>query len=260
MKGIMKQMLGNIYLISWIIMSGVILCGACSRDYLRYDVNQKDKIYLILVDSAEYKFNSLNLQDSMQAGPEIHLMGFPQDYDREIEIELIDSLTTAIKDVHYRLGNNVILKAGELMTHVPLTFYRTRDPELYKKRLSVGFRLKENDYFSLVPTGMASTFFRVILTSEQVARPVWWKEAYLGPYSEVLYKDFLNQYVSLQTTNPTIYKTITAYVGYMFSNSMNSPYVWDNYEYPMVKFVVRPLYDYYQKNPHSDVNIPTPKY
>lgn len=255
----MKQILANRHLTGWIVVLGVILCGACSHDYLRYDVNQKDNVYMILVDSVVRNFNSLNLQDSMQAGPEIHLMGLPRDYDREIEIELIDSLTTAIKDVHYRFENKAILKAGELMTYVPLTFYRTRDPELYKKRLSVGFRLKENTYFGLVP-GTTSVPFQVILTSEQVSRPIWWKDAYLGPYSEILYRDFLNQYVSLETTNPSVYKTITAYVGYMFSNSMNSPHVWDNYEYPMVKFIVHPLYDQYQENPHPDVNIPAPKY
>ena len=67
MNGIMKQILGNMRLISWVIVLSVILCGACSRDYLRYDVSQKDKIYLILVDSAEYKFNSLTL-DGFAAG------------------------------------------------------------------------------------------------------------------------------------------------------------------------------------------------
>lgn len=255
----MKRRLYNTSLVGWSIMIGMILCCACSRDYLRYDANQMDRIYMISQDSMIYKFNSVNLQDSMFVGPEIHLMGLPKDYDREIEIELVDSLTTAVKDIHYRLDNKAILKAGELMTHVPLTFYRTRDPELYTKRLTVGFRLKENEYFLLAP-GMVSPTFRAILTTERVTRPIWWNESYLGPYSEVLYQDFMNQYVSLETTNPVIYKTIENFVGYMFGNSMNSPNVWDTYEYPMVKYIMHPLYDYYQKNPHPDVNIPTPKY
>lgn len=255
----MKRRLFNISLVNWCIVTGMVLCGACSHDYLRYDVNQKDGIYFILQDSFEYKFNSVNLQDSMQVGAEIHLLGLPQDYDREIEVELIDSLTTAVKDIHFRFENKAILKAGELETRVSLTFYRTRDPELYTKRLCVGYRVKENEYFRLVP-GMVSPTFRAILITEQVARPIWWSNTYLGPYSEGLYKDFMDQYMSLETTNPTIYKTIENFVGYMFSNSINSPNVWDNYEYPMVKFIIHPLYDYYQNNPNPDVNVPRPKY
>lgn len=255
----MKWRLFDTTVVGWWIVSGMVLCCACSHDYLRYDAKQKDRIYMILQDSSVYEFDGVDLQDSMLAGPEIHLLGFPRDYDREIEIELIDSLTTAIKDIHYQLGTKAILKAGELMTNVPLIFYRTRDPELYNKRLSVGFRLKENDYFQLAP-GMVPPAFRAILTAEEVTRPVWWNESYLGAYSELLYKKFMNQYVSLETTNPTIYKTIERFVGYMFSNSIQSPRVWNSYEYPMVKFIVHPLYDYFQNNPHPEVNIPTPKY
>ena len=65
----------------------------------------------------------------------------------------------------------------------------------------------------------------------------------------------MKQLASLETTNPTIYKTLYSYL-----SGWNASYIWQNYEYVTVKYIVHPLYDYYQENPHPDVNIPMPKY
>lgn len=254
----MKKMIFCKTIVGWILIT--LLCGACSHDYLRYDTESKDAIYFVLKkDSFEYKFNIYNLQDSMPGGPELHLLGFPRDYDREIDIELVDSLTTATKDLHYRLESKAVLKAGELETRVPLVFYRTKDPNLYDKKLVVAFRIKENEHFNLAP-GMVPPVFRSMLVADKAERPVWWSDAYLGDFSEELYSAFMEYFDALETSRPAVYNTVVAYVGPHFTNSINSPKVWSVYEYPIVKYVIHPLYDHYQENPHPDVNIPTPKF
>lgn len=258
----------NTSLVGWLIVLGMGVCVACStHDYLRYDASQTDRLYMISQDSTECTFDSYRLLDSMDAKVEIHLLGSPRDYDREIMIEIVDSLTTAEEGLHYRLDDKIILKAGEIVAYIPLIFYRKKDPELYAKRVSVGLRLKENEHFKLVP-GVGDAALRVIPVVARAEEPWWWNdeynnyryEVYLGPYSETLYKKFLEQYESLETTKPSVYKSIYGYVGYLFSNEDNVPSVFQNYEYPMVKYIVHPLYDYFQNNPHPDVNIPTPKY
>lgn len=240
---------------SWWIVLSLMLCCACHHDYISYDVKQQDGVYMILHDSLLFKFRE---RDSIVTDIEVHVMGFARDYDREIGIELVDSLTTAEEGIHYWLGDKVVLKAGELGVYVPLTFYRTRDPNFRGKRVTVALQLKESEDFHPVP-GMGTKPFRAMIEGEVIERPVWWNEDYLGPYAEVLYKSFMNQFDALETTYPSIYKTISDYT-WSWGNSMTSPKVWTVYEYPMVKYVVHPLYDYYQVNPNPEVNIPTPKY
>lgn len=242
--------------INWWIVLGIVLFSACSRDYLRYDTDQKDGVYWTVVgDSLVLGFNSTFLVDSMSLNIYVHVMGMPQDYDRAVGVELIDSLTTGEENIHYFLGKEVIVKAGEVETYLPLILYRNRDPEAFYKRVSIGFRLKANEHFELVPGMAGGTPFRVLLQLQQVARPIWWSDTYLGSFSEELYGAFMNQLASLETTNPTIYKTLYSYL-----SGWNASYIWQNYEYVAVKYIVHPLYDYYQENPHPDVNIPMPKY
>ena len=96
-------------------------------------------------------------------------MGMPRDYDRAVGVELIDSLTTGEENIHYFLGKEAIVKAGEVETSLPLTLYRNRDPEASFKRVSIGFRLKANEDFDLVPGMGGSAPYRVILQLQQVA-------------------------------------------------------------------------------------------
>ncbi|MBC5623069.1 DUF4843 domain-containing protein [Butyricimonas hominis] len=239
----------------WWVLASLVLCCACHHDYLSYNVNQKDGVYMELRDSFLFKFYK---RDSIVTDISLRVLGFPRDYDREINIELIDTLTTAEEGIHYRFGDKVVLKAGEIKTYVPLIFYRKKDPDFRGKQVAVGIRLKENKDFQLVP-GIGDRPFRAMIAGEIIDRPGWWNDAYLGPFSEVLYNAFMDQFDSLETTNPAIHKTIFDYTLY-WGDAINSPKVWTMYEYPMVKFIVHPLFDYYQKNPHPEVNIPTPKY
>lgn len=254
----MKQMIQYRNLLVGLIVWSCV-CSACSYDYMVYDTSQKDGIYMILQDSFVYKFDAFNLNDSVVTQHEVHLLGMPRDYDRTVKMEIIDSATTAVAGINYRLGPNTIIKAGEVSGYIDLTLYRTRDPELKNRPVCVAFTVRENEYFSVVP-GQVTPVFRYLIKAVQVNRPDWWNDNYLGPYSEEVYKSFMNQYMSLEQTQPSIFKAINDFCGYWFSNSINSPKMWQRFEYPIVKFIVRPIYDYYVEHPHSDAQIPEPKY
>ena len=245
---------------NWWIVLGIVLFSACSRDYLRYDTDQKDGIYWAWKgDSTMMSFSTTYLVDSMAMEIPIYVMGMPRDYDRKVSVVRVDSLTTGEEGIHYVLKSEAIVKAGEVKTYLPLTLYRNRDPEISFKQVSVGFRLEENDDFQLVPGMGGSAPFKVILLLMKTSTPMWWTNTYLGDFSEELYKAFMNQFARLETTSPTIYESLVAYAGQDLSG-WNAMYIWSNYEYVMVKYIVHPLYDYYQENPHPDVNIPTPKF
>lgn len=237
----------------------VLSCSACSYDYMVYDTSQKDGIYMILQDSFVYKFDAFNLNDSIVTQHDACVLGMPRDYDRQVKIEIIDSATTAIPGIHFRLGPNTIIKAGEVSGVIDLTLYRTRDAELKNRSVCIAFTMRENESFKIVP-GKVTPVFRYIVKAVPIDCPGWWNNDYLGPYSEEVYKSFINRYLSLEQTQPSIFKAINDYCGYWFTNGINSPKMWQRFEYPIVKFIVRPIYDYYLENPHPDANIPEPKY
>lgn len=247
-----KNVLIGLVFFSWV-------CSACSYDYMVYDADQKDGIYMVLQDSFVYKFDAFNLNDSVVTQHGVHLLGMPKDYDRVVQIELIDSATTAVSGIHFRLGPNTIIKAGEVSGIIDFTLYRTRDPELKNRPVCVAFTIRENEYFKIVP-GQVSPVFRYIIKAVKIDRPGWWNDDYLGPYSEEVYKSFINEYLSLEQTQPSIFKAINDYCGYWFTNGITSPKMWQRFEYPIVKFIVHPIYDYYVEHPHPDANIPAPKY
>lgn len=257
----MKQILFHKSVIGWLGL-WLILCGGCERNYLTYNPKEKGVVYVQYHeqdrDTLRQYFDALDVMDSIQVSSEIFVMGMPVDYDRVVDVSIVDSLTTAEEYVHFSLGK-VVIKAGEVAGEIPWTLYRTRDPELANHPVLVGFRLNANEYFNLM-LGRDTCIYYYQVRMATVDRPNYWDEAYLGPYSEKLYGAFLNQYLELEHTHPSVYKILTDTYSYKFEDAQQTWNLWTRHEYMVVKYIVHPLYDYYQANPAPDVDIPTPKY
>ena len=257
----MKRILFHKNVISWLGL-WLILCFGCERDYLTYNPKEKGIVYVQYHE--EYKdtlrqyFDALDVNDSVRVSSRIYVMGMPVDYDRMVNVSIVDSLTTAEENVHFSLGE-VVIKAGEVYGKIPWTFYRTRDPELVSHPVLISFRLNANEDFDLM-LGRDTCIYYYQVRMATVNKPNYWNETYLGPYSEKLYGAFLDQYLELEHTHPSVYKILTDTYSYKFKNSQKTWYLWGNHEYMVVKYIVHPLYDYYQANPDPDVDIPSPKY
>ena len=249
----------KIYTIKLLCLLAVslLLAGACSRNYLEYDTNLKDGVYLRGRDSVQYSFG-IEVQGTYDYLLGVALVGMPADRDRKIEIEVVDTATTAREGIHYEMQDDGILKAGEVSKMIRITLIRDKDTTLAERPVTLTVRLNENENFRLLP-GMLS---RVTLTfSDQVqSRPVWWKENYLGPYSDRLLRDFFHYYWKIEEVNPLLYARMEGELGKYLDNLRPTLTMWTDYRIPLLKYVVTPMYEYYEKNPDPDVQIPEPKF
>lgn len=232
--------------------------GACSRDYLEYDTGLKDGIYLKTSDTINYTFG-LEVQGSTYDYPLIAaLVGMPSDKDRTIGFEVVDTATTAVQGVHYELIDDGVLKAGEVKKLIYITLIRDKDEALKGRPVTLTVRLTENENFRLLP-GMTSEA-TLIFSDQESPQPIWWKIEYLGPYSERLYRDFMHYYWKIEEVNPSLYTTMEDKLGKYIEKTRPSLTMFSEFRIPLLKYVISPMYEYYEKNPDPNVKIPKPQF
>lgn len=235
-----------------------LLLGACSRDYLEYDTNLKDGIYLSSSDTVQYFFGIEVQGNTYDYLLRVSLMGMPSDEDRKIDFEIVDTATTAIEGVHYEILDDGLLKKGEVSKWIHITLIRDKDPDLTERPVTLTVRLHENENFRLLP-GMSSGF-TLIFSDQAQSRPIWWKDEYLGPYNDRLLRDFFHYYWKIEEENPGLYATMENALGKYLDRTMPTLTMWSTYRIPLLKYIVTPMYEYYEKNPDPNVKIPKPSF
>lgn len=236
----------------------VLLLGACSRNYLEYDTNLKDGIYLSSSDTVQYSFGMEVQGNTYDYLLRVSLVGMPSDEDRKIDFEVVDTATTAIEGVHYELWDDGILKKGEVTKWIPITLIRDKDTTLTKRSVALTVRLNENENFDLLP-GMSSEL-TLIFSDQAQSRPIWWKDEHLGPYNDRLLRDFFHYYWKIEEENPGLYATMENELGKYLDRAMPTLKMWSTYRIPLLKYIVAPMYEYYEKNPDPNVKIPKPSF
>lgn len=245
-----------------LLLTIVGMITACHTDYLNYE-EPKDMIYVsagtygVTWRSITYFQSWEYMNPTKSDGVGFKVAGFPADVDREIGIVIVDSLTTAIEGQDYVLNDKIVMPAGEIYVYVPMIVWNQRKPEDTRSdTLKVGFCLVENEHFALTELGGTHVQFQYWKT--KLTQPRWWEPMFIGPWSEELMSRFIAKYDELETTHPDVYKSIYNSAGAHFSKpTVFWPY---EYEYLITKFIIAPLYYYYQENPVEGVDIPKPKY
>ena len=172
-------------------------------------------------------------------------------------LAVVDSLTTAIEGQDYVLEKVIMPAKTEFVDAAVIRWNRRPDGDDGRPdTLTVGLRLVENEYFK--PVTLGSRIMKLTYLKTDMQAPYWWIEEALGPWSKGLMFKFLEQYNQLEETNPEIYQSIHKYVGDNFSDTYYWPW---SVDYLVIKYVVAPLYNYYQEHPEPGVvDIPKPKY
>ena len=237
---------------------GVVLSyflSACHTDYMVYD-EAKDRVYFSLNPELDKNTTVSTFQywiqgDQLTVSRLAQVLGFPVDRDREIRVEIVDSLTTAIEGQDFVLPEKFIIPAGEVSVTLPvITWNRRQEGDTRPETLCVGLTIVENEAF--IPA--LGYTLKLCYTHGAVNKPLFWSEARLGTFSVELLNKFLDQYNSLKETDPKVYDAIYQYTGEFWDSSLWS---WPAaVDYLVMKYIVAPLYDYYQKNPNPVVAIP----
>ena len=251
--------MNSMKLIFVLSMMGLIV-GCHTNDYLAYE-EPKAGIYIAWlggdVFESTLEFYSWESSETKQDKIRLDIMGFTADVDREISLELVDSLTTAIEGQDYVLEKVIMPAKTEFVDAAVIRWNRRPDGDDGRPdTLTVGLRLVENEYFK--PVTLGSRIMKLTYLKTDMQAPYWWIEEALGPWSKGLMFKFLEQYNQLEETNPEIYQSIHKYVGDNFSDTYYWPW---SVDYLVIKYVVAPLYNYYQEHPEPGVvDIPKPKY
>lgn len=241
----------------WLPVLGLVwsLYG-CDRDYLKYDTSQKDLLYIVGPDTTGRAFEAGSPVDSLIYNVPLQVMGMPKAYERKYQIEIIDTATTAVEGVHYKFNKTNLFPKDTTLTYMAIILYRDRDPELEANPVTLAFKLVESDDFAIMPVEYYTVMNHLTISIAHIVKPRWWNVTILGPYTEKAHYMFLNYYSALEQANPVIYNRLVKKYGKDMSSA--STFVWSQDGTTLRKFVVRPLYDYYLKNPDPDVQIPDP--
>ncbi len=233
-------------------------CAGCDREYLQYDTGKKDNIYMNSGDSAYYSFISGAPDEEYDYPLFLQVMGMPKPYVRSYRIEVIDSLTTARADVHYRLRETDTFPREVISTTRYITLFKNKDPELRERPVVLAFKLVETDDFSVVPIEKRYTKMLLFISITATPKPWWWSDSDLGSYTEQAAYMFMHFFHEVKQKNPVMYERLTSQFG---PNLEWGNYrFWNNNRIAIHKYIIRPLYDYYRDRPDPEVNIPEPQY
>lgn len=120
------------------------------------------------------------------------------------------------------------------------------------------FRLVESEDFNIVPLEGYATEIHLFINVAAAPRPMWWSEIYLGDYTEQAAFMFMKFFHEMKEKNPIVYQRL---VGRWGENLQYANFFfWLNDVVVLKKYVLRPLYDYYQEFPDPEVNIPNPQF
>ncbi|MCQ4872761.1 DUF4843 domain-containing protein [Butyricimonas paravirosa] len=238
-------------------------CLSCDRDYLRYDTNSKDVLYLIGADSNYVSLNEGALVDTGTFRIVVALMGMPEDHERSYKIEVVDSSTTAVKDVHYKFPD-LIFPADTVQDYLYITLYRDRDPELKNRPVELAFKLVSSDDFEIIPLNEYKTSVcHLFINYVAIEEPWWWwgVSDILGMYNKEVESKLIELYNQVEQTNPTIYEIWDKACAGDFEQY--GVYIFDSRnidQIPVKKYLLFPLYNYFLEHPEPGVEIPKPKY
>lgn len=228
----------------------------CDRDYLRYDTSQKDLLLIVGPDSINATFTAGDPVDSLVYHVPLQVMGMPKPYERACQIEIIDSATTAVEGVHYKLNTTYLYPKDTTLAYMNIVLYRDRDAGLQDNSVMLAYKLVETDDFAVMPVEYYNIMNHLTVSIIHTSKPRWWNVSILGAFTEKAYFMFLHFYTELKQTNPVIYKRLVGKYGEDMSRA--NVFVWSVDGTTLKRFVVRPMYDYYVANPDPDVQIPEP--
>lgn len=98
-------------------------CLSCEHDYLKYDTQMRDALYFVWPDTSYCSFTAGDPVDTMDYKIYVQVMGLPRGSERSYKIEIIDTNTTAVEGVHYKLSENQIFPADTVKAQMHVILY-----------------------------------------------------------------------------------------------------------------------------------------
>ena len=182
---------------------GLLLCwmtllGGCSEKELD-NYAGPESIYFDL-ESLEHDFSFLTYPGNFKDTTfmiKVHALGNAKSYDRNFELEVVDS-STLVLGTHFEMELNQIMPRGQLSFDVPVKMLRHVDLQDETKKHVLYLRLKANEYFNLdlhsryLREGTYNLLQCALEVDDMLKRPAKWTDdnpnsyyyRYFGKYSK----------------------------------------------------------------------------
>lgn len=241
-----------ILFISW----GMTSCG--KTDYHTFDSDHSG-IYFV-EDSVVYSFgvSVLEITSHVMEIP-VRVMGAPVNQKRNFKVEIVSEKTNAEENKHYVMPTELVIEADSVNGFLPLEILRKDlgDDEYWQ----VGFRLIASDDF--IPEAQVGSV--TIASFNNIVEPPAWKDwqgkptwpTYkLGVWAPIKWIKFMEYFRAMEQTVPATYQGMVDMYG---PDLEKVQYGWmDEYNYAATKYILTPMYDFFEANPEYGVTIPKP--
>lgn len=142
------------------------------------------------LDSVKFSFSHYPGETSHDASFYIALTGLPAEEDLEYELQVVDSLTTALAE-DYEMPQGLLFPAGETLSTLKIRCNGTREA-LKTQQVHVTFKIAANKNFS--PGLSGKQMIRIIFNNIE-SKPLWWdgdlEKLILGAYSLNKFRHFI---------------------------------------------------------------------
>ncbi|MGV3546936.1 MAG: DUF4843 domain-containing protein [Pedobacter sp.] len=181
---------------SFLLLSTML--WACKKNELP-PFEATDNVYLHYLDkdrrqdtttiSYSFAYNPSLAQDTVWIP--IIVTGNKASRSREFVLSVVDSLTTAVKDLHYEaLKSSYTLPADSTTFKIPIII-KNIDEGLAEKSVTLGFRtISGGDFSADLPLPLRT---KKVIFSNRLERPSWWMywQSQLGDYGRLKHQLFL---------------------------------------------------------------------
>lgn len=164
---------------------------SCENDPYRWEGSAYARIvgpenWTLKTDSMEFTFARYATEvTEFVVNAEIKLIGKAADYDRDVVLTVVDSMTTA-ESAMYFFETSVVIPAGEVVAPCNITLKRSEKLQDSTYRLKIAVT-DEGE----ITSGVDEWNQLTIIFSDQLAKPTNWDEylaSFFGEYSEVKYR------------------------------------------------------------------------
>lgn len=253
MKNIKYILSPALYLL---MLSGLISCD--ESDYKSFDTSLSN-IYFPN-DSVFYSFGTTSLTvTSYTLKLPVKILGVPIKEKRTFQIELIQEKTNAKAGEQYILPSELTIEADSVNGIIPLEIMRN---QLGEDRWQVGFRLITTpDFIPAKEVGdhIVATFNNIVeppTWTDWQGKPAWPQER-LGVWNPIVWLTFMEYFRKMETTVPVTYHKMVEQFG---PDLENVTYSWPHdFDYSIRKYILIPMYDYFQQHPELKVDMPYPQ-
>lgn len=251
-----KQKYYFITVLAFLLATMIYSCS--ETDYKTFDRSVAN-IYFT-TDSVAYSFGTVSLSETTHVMElPVTILGSPSQAKRQFKIEVIQDKTNAVEGVHYTLPSELTIEPDSVNGIIPLQIHRSELENVI--RWQVGFRLVSNENFtaaSEIGDQIVASFNNII---EPPAWTDWqgnptWPQGYLGIWNPLTWYTFMQYFREMEKTSPETYHAMIEQYG---PNLEKVTYGWPNdYKYSVKKYILIPMYNYFQLHPELGVSMPNP--